>query len=317
MGNSQSCNQQQCQQTSCQEPGSKEEFEEFEITPCVVVTGFGTLDPGKSDESNLSWRVVEKLSGNIDYKGDQIPIIKGKLKQDKSGPEPVKVCYSYIEDTSDNSFKQWLYGKDALVYLHLGVDTDTAGQVNNIRLETTARRDVEFIPDNYHHNDTPLPMSELGHLYPDLDSSEIEKHYNTSFSVSTLCENLTKQFKSEIPLKDCSANSTKSIKFYFIESKCAGYSLCDFLYYVSLDLAAKRNNARNVLFIHIPEDLVLRQGDNTVTCTRKGRYVKLVIQQRQKRSLRSLNSLLKSFWHRLMQLKIVQLLSWNNDMELL
>ena len=152
------------------------------------------------------------------------------------------------------------------------MDTDTAEQVNNIRLETIARRDVEFIPDNYHHNDTPpLPMSELGHLYPDLDSSEIEKHYNTSFSVSTLCENLTKQFESEILLKDCSANSTRSIKFYFMTSDNAGFSLCDFLYYVSLDLAAKRNNARNVLFVHIPEDLVLRQGDNAVTCTRKGK----------------------------------------------
>ena len=107
MANSlQSYNQQE-QQTYYQEPGSKEI-----IGPPVVVTGFGTIDPNVTlnDESNLSWRVVEMLSKTIDYKDMKIPIIKGKPSQDNGGPEPVKVCYSYvIEDNSDDSFHKWLF----------------------------------------------------------------------------------------------------------------------------------------------------------------------------------------------------------------
>ena len=83
-----------------------------------MVTGFGTIYPNSTvnDESNLSWRVVEMLSKTINYKDMKIPIIKGKPSQDYGGPEPVKVCYSYvIEDNSDDSFHKWLYNTDALV----------------------------------------------------------------------------------------------------------------------------------------------------------------------------------------------------------
>jgi hypothetical protein len=227
------------QQTSSGSSSSSpsEDLEEFEIIRPVVVTGFGTIYPldDPSDESNLSWRVVEKLSETIDYQGRRIPVIKGQpSKEDKSIPEPVKVCYSYVEDPS---FQKWLVSTDALVYVHLGVND----KIGLVQLETTGkRRGVHFKRDNYPHtqDDTPLYLSE----------SE-ENEPQTSFQISTaLCEDL-KAFKSEITFPiSC---SDRPLKLTYRRSDDAGKFLCDFLYYVSLNLAPKKN----VLFVHIPGEL--------------------------------------------------------------
>ena len=240
MGNSQSRNQQQTIY------GGSKDCEEFEIIHPIVVTGFGKIYPDEvSDDSNLSWRVVEKLSNTIiDSQGRAIPVIKGKPSQDdKCIPEPVKVCYNYVEDPC---FQDWLDSTNALVYVHLGIN-DKLGLV---QLETTGRRrGVCFKPDKYDHeqDDTPLYL-------PESD----EKEPQTSFNVSNaLCEEL-KAFKSEITLPtSCSENS---LQLTYIPSDDAGTFLCDFLYYVSLNLATNRNSTsnpnsnfpRNVLFVHIP-----------------------------------------------------------------
>ena len=229
--------------------GESENFEEFETIRPIVVTGFGRIDPNldSSDESNLSWRVVEKLSETIiDSQGRAIPVFKGKPSQDdKSIPEPVKVCYNYIEDPC---FQDWLDSTDALIYVHLGVEDN----LGSVKLETTGRlRGVSFEKDKYNHeqDDTPLHLS--------------ENDEKTSFKISdVLCEEL-KAFKSEIMLPtSCSENP---LQLTYGPSDDAGNFLCDFLYYVSLNLATKRNSIsnpnsnfpRNVLFVHIPDGLPL------------------------------------------------------------
>ena len=230
-----------------------EEYEGFEIIPYVVVTGFGTIYPDGRDENNLSWRVVEKLSETITtYQGKTIPVIKGQPNKANMywKPDPVKVCYSYIEDDSKDSFKQWLYKTDALVYLHLGVGN--AGPLNKIHLETRGSRDVDFIPDKYRDDDTP---------------SRIPSAYDTSFPVRKLCEDLQEEFKSGVPVKSCNTDSTQLMKLIFKESNNAGRFLCEYLYYTSLDLADKRNKSANVLFVHIPDDLFLQDRDNAGNCT--------------------------------------------------
>ena len=250
---------------------SDEEYEGFEIIHPVVVTGFGRIDPkeDKTDESNLSWRVVEKLNEIItDNQGRAIPVIKGKpRKEDKTSPEPVKVCYSYVKDST---FKGWLDSTDALVYLHLGVKETPLprgpGESNLIHLETTARRDdIDFERDKYPHDidDTP---SKSSRLYPNLDFDK-KPGLRTSFDVPNLVKSLNEKFKSGVALKSC---STSSIKLSFERSDDAQNSLCDFLYYVSLDLATERDSLnphfpRNVLFIHIPQTLCL-VDDNVTTC---------------------------------------------------
>ena len=251
---------------------SEEEYEGFEVVRPVLVTGFGKLDPEdktKNNESNFSWRVVEKLSDNIvDYQGRTIPVIKGKPQEgNESSPEPVKVCYSYVED---QSFKDWLDSTDALVYLHLGVNVDSLpGTGNYIYLETMGRRDVKFHPDKCNIDDTPAPLSKPGHLYPELEIGlEGEKSLQlvTSFRLPKLLEKLRDKFKSGVAVKTCSANS---IELSFEPSDKAGTYLCDFLYYVSLDLATKRNSnpdfPRNVLLIHLPRILCLPE-DGEFNC---------------------------------------------------
>ena len=134
MGNLQSRNQ---QQTIYRE---SESFEEFEIIRPIVVTGFGRIDPNwdPSDDSNLSWRVVKKLSENIkitiDGREQTIPVIRGvPNKDDKSILEPIRVCYDSVEEPY---LQTWLSSIDALIYVHLGVE-DNLGLV---KLETTGRR---------------------------------------------------------------------------------------------------------------------------------------------------------------------------------
>ena len=122
---------------------SSDEIDHGTVNPApIVVTGFGTFDPvnDPADESNFSWRVVEKLSNTIDYQGRKIPVIKGKPKEgNESNPEPVQVCYSYVKN---KSFKDWLNSTNAQVYLHLGV-SDPESKCNNncISLVTKAKRD--------------------------------------------------------------------------------------------------------------------------------------------------------------------------------
>ena len=243
-----------------------EEYEEFEDIRPVVVTGFGKLNPEdskESDKSNFSWRVVDKLSENIiDYQGRTVPVIKGK--QQEGSPEAVKACYSYIED---QSFKDWLDSTDALVYLHLGVNIDSL-LGNHIYLVTTGRRDVNFSPDKCDVDDTPRP----GHLYPKLEielDGENSLQLVTSFQTSQLHEKLRDKFKSGVAVK---TSSTKSISLSFESTDNAGRYLCDFLYYVSLNLATKRNRnpnfPRNVLLIHLPKVICLPE-DTEFNCTER------------------------------------------------
>jgi hypothetical protein len=234
MGNSQSHNQQRTYSV-LERSSSSETLKEFEIIRPIVVTGFGKIYPDDpSDEANLSWRVVEKLSETIDYQGIKIPVIKGQpSKEDKNFPEPVKVCYSYVEDPS---FQKWLVSTDALVYVHLGVN-DKSGLV---QLETTGRRkDIHFVADKYPDDDTPSYLSE----------SDEKEPQRTSFQVSTeLCNDL-EAFKSKITFPvSC---SDKPLNLTYQRSDNAGTFLCDFLYYTSLNLAPKKN----VLFVHIPGEL--------------------------------------------------------------
>ena len=265
MGNSQSQNQ----QTSQTVAESKEE--EFVFIHPVVVTGFGRIFPpdkdtdtsnGKDiDEKNFSWRVVKKLSETItDYQGNEIPIIKGQHVSSESHPRPVKVCYSYVQS---ETFQDWLDSTDALVYLHLGVSDTNLGTGNCISLETTARRNVKFTKDHY-DGEVPSPSHDTRpeSLYPVLDE---EMSLKTSFLdyCHTLRDNLREKFKSGITLRSC---STKPIDLTFEVSDDAGKFLCDFLYYESLNLASKReslnpNFPKNVLFVHLPRTLCLRDAD--------------------------------------------------------
>lgn len=251
MGKSQSRNQQQIIYRE------RENFEGFEIIRPIVVTGFGKIYPDKaSDDSNLSWRVVKKLSENIkiiiDGREQTIPVIRGvPNKDDKSILEPIRVCYNSVEEPY---LQTWLKSIDALIYVHLGVE-DNLGLV---KLETTGRRiGVQFKKDHYHHDedDTPSyipPADEIEprHLYPDLnlESETSDKEPHTSFKISgDLCDEL-KAFKSKIAFPSC---SNKSLMLTYKPSDDAGNFLCDFLYYVSLSLAPKKN----VLFVHIPDGL--------------------------------------------------------------
>lgn len=266
MGNSQSrmlINEQQI--SADQESGSlkrTEQFEDFEIIRPVVVTGFGKIYPDEpSDESNFSWSVVEKLSETItDNLGKEIPIIKGKpSKDDKSIPEPVQVCYHYVDNPC---FKEWLDSTDALVYLHLGVSG--IGSKNVVQLETTGKRKgVHFKRDHYPHDNVGDNIDTPQYLTPD---GEDPPH--TSFQVSTLCQNL-KTHKSEISV--ATTCSEKTIQLSYRSSDDAGTFLCDYLYYTSLDLATERNRCgdtsfpRNVLFVHIPDTLCL-QDEGELAC---------------------------------------------------
>ena len=260
MGNSQSHDQ---QQTTSTLDGESENFEDFEIIQPIVVTGFGKIYPDEaSDDSNLSWRVVKKLNKTIiDSRKRAIPVIKGiPNREDKSILEPVKVCYNSVEDPY---FQNWLSSTDALVYVHLGVN----GKLGLVQLETTGRRrGVHFKKDNYRHDedDTPLylpPADRIErprHLYPDLnlESESSDKEPQTSFQISDeLCDDL-EAFKSEITFPmSC---SKKPLKLIYRKSDDAGNFLCDFLYYVSLSLAPKKN----VLFVHIPDALPIDIPDD-------------------------------------------------------
>lgn len=258
MGNSLSRNQQQT--SSGQETGSlssSEEYEEFEIIRPVVVTGFGKIYPeDASDEDNFSWRVVEKLSNTIiDNQGRAVPVIKGKpSKEDNSGsPEPVKVCYSYVED---KSFQDWLNSTDALVYVHFGIKESLT---NCVSLETTAKRNIKFTEDHFDHEQPDLGHTEM----PIITTSFLDNDY-----LNTLCAKLRDRFKSGITMK---SHSDKPIELSFKVSEDAGNFLCDYLYYESLDLASKRTNIntnfpRNVLFIHIPEELC-RNDESMTVCS--------------------------------------------------
>ena len=192
------------------------------------MTGFGKFDPydSRGDESNFSWRVVQKLSETIDYQGRKIPIIKGKPSQeDESIPEPVKVCYSYV-----NSLQDWLNSTDAQVYLHLGIADDHPNNCkrNCITLVTEAKRDIIFYDDGYNDNDTPKPIKRG--LYPSL----AEYTNETSFDLFAIRKKLEENFRSGLTPKGCSASP---IKLTFGVSDDAGNFLCDYLYYVSLNLA--------------------------------------------------------------------------------
>ena len=262
MGNSPPRNQPQTSSSLESSSSVSEKVEEFEVIRPVVVTGFGRIYPEDADESNFSWRVVEKLSKIIiDNKGRAVPVIKGKPSEDdETIPEPVRVCYSYVEEPS---FQKWLDSTDALVYLHLGVSGKPAGPANSIQLETTGkRRGVHFVSDKYPHNaddvDTPRYLSPEGEEAP-----------QTSFDVSTLCQDLN-TLKSEVRVPiTC---SEKPLKLSYKISDDAGRSLCDFLYFVSLELAttspsrsSNPNFPRNVLFLHIPDTLCL-PNDEIVGC---------------------------------------------------
>ena len=254
MGVSLSHNQQQTSSSQESSLSSSEEYEEFEIIRPVVVTGFGKIYPeDTSDKENFSWRVVEKLSNTIiDDQGRTIPVIKGKPSQeDNSSTEPVKVCYSYVED---KSFQDWLNSTDALVYIHVGIKESLT---NCVYLETTAKRNITFRDDHFDHE------------HPDPDPTEMS--LTTSFLdndyLDTLCAKLNDRFKSGITMK---SHSDKPIELSFKVSEDAGNFLCDYLYYESLDLASKRTNVsanfpRNVLFIHIPEELC-RNDESAFVC---------------------------------------------------
>ena len=229
---------------------SGDEYDEFEIIRPVVVTGFGRVYPEETDRKNFSWRAVEKLGEIItDYQGNTIPVIKAP----QDSPGPVKVCYRSVEE---ESFQDWLVSTDALVYLHLGISSDKG---NRIRLETTARRDVDFEPDKYPYDDTPSNPGWTW-LYPPLDSVY---ELQTSFELDTLSFSLNDKFESGIQPKGCGKNP---IKLSFEVSNDAGKNLCDFLYYESLKLADKRksfdpNFPRKVLFVHIPDVLCFPEDD--------------------------------------------------------
>jgi hypothetical protein len=202
---------------------------------------------------------VQKLSDTIDYQGIKIPVIKGRPKEgDISGtPEPIKVCYSYV---NDQPFQNWLNSTNAQIYLHLGVDLDSPR--NCISLVSEARRDIEFDADAYNDHDTPKNPRHHTRLYPNLDEYSLQ----TSFDLSTVRNNLIKRFNSGVTLKGC---STSPIKLSFRVSDDAGKFLCDYLYYVSLNLATsdERKFPKNVLLVHIPDTLVLTESDgSTVSC---------------------------------------------------
>ena len=200
-----------------------EKVEEFEVIRPVVVTGFGKVYPDDaSDESNFSWRVVEKLSSTIiDNKGRVVPVFKGKpSEEDKSIPKPVEVCYSYVDG---KSFQDWLDSTDALVYIHFGIKES---QTNCVYLETTAKRDISFTKDHFdHERPSPDPME------VPLTTSFLDNDY-----LDTLCAKLSDRFKSGITMK---SHSDTPIELSFKVSKDAGNFLCDYLYYESLDLASK------------------------------------------------------------------------------
>ena len=234
--------------------GESENFEGFENIQPIVVTGFGRIYPDDpSDDSNLSWRVVKKLSENIttiiDGREQTIPVIRGvPNKDDNSILEPIKVCYTSVEDPY---LQKWLCSVDALVYVHLGVNGALPGVV---KLETTGRcRGIKFTPDKYDHDqdDTPPYLPPSRHLYPDLnfESESSYKEPRTSFQISDELRDDLKAFKSEIIFP--TTCSKKSLKLIYKKSDDAGHFLCDFLYYVSLSLAPKKN----VLFVHISDGL--------------------------------------------------------------
>ena len=163
---------------------SEEECEGFEIIRPIVVTGFGRIYPKEGDpndhnddkdEKNFSWRVVKKLSETItDNQGKAVPVIRGQ-----HGPKPVDVCYSRVKDPC---FQDWLISTDALVYLHLGVDSERAR--NRIYLETTARRDIDFVADKYEHviNDTPKKSGCCIQVLT-MIVSHYKHHFNCLYSV--------------------------------------------------------------------------------------------------------------------------------------
>ena len=232
-----------------------EKVEEFEVIRPIVVTGFGKVYPDDaSDESNFSWRVVEKLSSTIiDNKGRVVPVFKGKpSEENKSIPKPVEVRYSYVDG---QSFQDWLDSTDALVYIHFGIKES---QTNCVYLETTAKRDISFTEDHFDHEcRNPDPME------VPLTTSFLDNDY-----LDTLCAKLSDRFKSGITMK---SHSDTPIELSFKVSKDAGNFLCDYLYYESLDLASKRTNMsgtnfpRNVLFIHIPDELC-RKDEGPYVC---------------------------------------------------
>ena len=228
--------------------------EDYDTIKPVVVTGFGNIDgppsedanctdANKVDESNFSWRVVEKLSETINF-GEEIPVLKGEPApcsghDNTSGPpQAVRVCYSYVQS---EGFQNWLNSANAQVYVHLGVKS---GKENCIYLETTADRNVDFTADYY--GEIPLVcISESAPL-------------KTMFDCSDLCDKLKQKFKSvTIPQLEGSSRQVE-LSFEVPDRDNAGDFLCNFLYYESLYLASKRGGqGLNVLFVHVPETLIL------------------------------------------------------------
>ena len=214
-------------------------------SPKIVITGFG---PTFCNWPNLSWKVVQKFRS---FHSNGVFEHKSVRYQIETGPKggPIETTYDYM---TSSDFDEWLRESNARLYVHLGIDPDLdSARGNVVRFDKLAIRGDS--------ND---------HWVVDRNKCQFQgqciingpSNLRTTFRDEDL-SGITSSLPSEVKREKINGS------FSFEQSTKADLSLCNFLYYRSLDYAEQRNKENSeqtksyVVFIHIP--MKLKSADNT------------------------------------------------------
>ena len=215
----------------------------------IVATGFDPIyDP---QIPNQSWIIVQKFCSQFQQKGgliehNSIPF------QLMTGPpdcpnQPITTTYSYV---TSQDFDNWLQSSNALLYIHVGVDSNLNSQSSNIFSFTMVAANGY---DGYWTTDKNF------YRFPGPCVKDGDKYLYTQFSEEQL-SSVVSRLPAEV--RNAKINGTFTFQQMTNNRQC-GRFLCNFLYYRSLYYAKQRNKRASsdddrksyVIFIHIPSKL--------------------------------------------------------------